>query len=129
MAETMQFCVGLENKPGTLTRLCETLRSAEVNIDALFVSNEAEVAWVNLVLSPIEAAEQTLADAGYKYFADKVLSLRVENRPGEIERIARRLADAGVNINYIYGSATAGSPSTVVLSVDDLDKAGKALTE
>jgi len=127
MAEETQFCVGLEHKPGTLTRLCHMLRTKGVNIEALFVSNDADVAWVNFVAKPIERAEEALRESQHKFFTETVLTVQVENKSGEIEQIATKLADAKVNINYVYGSGAGGHPSIIVLSVDDPQKAAQAI--
>ena len=127
MAKVTQFCVGIENKPGMLTKLCKALRAKEVNIEALFVSSDEECVWVNLVATPTSAVEEALAEDGYRFFTEEVLTIRAENRPGEIERIATRLADANVNITYVYGSSTQGSHSTLVLCTDDIQKAAQAL--
>lgn len=129
MALVTQFCVGLENKPGELTKFCSILRGREVNIEALFVSSDEEenCAWLNFVASPPEAAEQLLIEHGYKYFTEPVLAVPAENRPGEIENIAGKLAEAGVNISYVYGSSRSGTQSTLVLSADDMAAAARAL--
>lgn len=127
MAKVTQFCVGIENRPGMLTKLCKALREKEVNIDALFVSSDEECAWVNLLATPASAVEEALTGHGYRFFTEEVLTIRAENRPGEIERIATRLADADVNITYVYGSSAEGSHSTLVLCADDIPKAVEAM--
>ncbi|MFQ5464015.1 MAG: ACT domain-containing protein [Phycisphaerae bacterium] len=127
LVEETQFCVGLEHKPGMLTRLCHLLRTEGVNIEALFVSNDADVAWVNFVAKPADRVEEALKKGRHKFFSESVLTVQVDNKPGEIEQIATRLADADVNINYVYGSGAGGHPSIIVLSVDDPPKAAQAL--
>ena len=128
MAEVTQFCVGLDNVPGTLAKFCAMLTKASVNIEAVFASEDAECNWVHLIATPDSKAERALNEAGYHFFTEKVLIAKLENRPGELERVAGALASAGVNISYIYGSSGAeGSAFTLVISTDDLDAAGKVL--
>lgn len=127
MLEVTQFCVGLEHKPGMLAKLCETFRRANVNIDALCVSSDEDCCWVNLVGSPADAADHALAGGGFKYVAEKVLALQVDNKPGALGRVASLLANAGININYIYGGGTEGSPCALIFSVDDQERARKVL--
>ncbi len=128
MAEATQFCVGLEHKPGMLTKLCHLLRTQGVNIDALFVSNDEDVAWVNFVANPNDLVEDALRAGNHNFFSETVLTVQMENTPGAIEQVASRLADADVNINYVYGSGAGGHPSIVVLSVDNPKKATQALS-
>lgn len=123
MKETTQFCVGIENKPGTLANLCRSLREANINIDALFVSGDDEGTWVNLIVSPIGEAQDALARAGYDFYTEPVFTLQARNRPGELEQIAHQLAEAEVNINYIYGSTLGDAPFTLVLHVSNPERA------
>ena len=122
MPEAVQFCIGLENKPGVLAKLCAAVRQAQVKIDALFVSDDEDFCWVNMVATPPENARRMLTDGGYNFFTESVLVVRVKH-PGELEALAARMAQAGVNINNVYGSCADGSPSTLVLNVNDMPKA------
>jgi len=123
MPKQTQFCVGLENKPGTLAELCGALRQAGVNIDALFVCEDEEGCWVNLIATPTSGARDVLTEKHYNYYAEEVLGLMAENRPGELERIATRLGQAGININYVYGSTAGQAPFLLVMHVSDLKRA------
>ncbi|MBU0719196.1 MAG: amino acid-binding protein, partial [Planctomycetes bacterium] len=104
MNETTQICVGLDNKPGELARLCRVLRDAAVNIEALCVTDDADCVWVNIVTNPADVAERVLSEGGYRFFTEKVLVLKIANQPGELEGVAAKLAEAKVNINYVYGA-------------------------
>jgi len=80
-----------------------------------------------MVASPAAAAKRVLGKARYHYCVQPVLILPAHNRPGELERVASKLARAEVNINYVYGSNSKGVPSTLVLSVSDLKRAAAVL--
>ncbi len=128
MAKATQFCVALDNRPGTLAKLCGALRKAKINVDAISVAENSECSWVRLVASPTAAAKRALTRGGYHFVAQTVLTLGAHNRPGELESIASRLGKAGVNINYIYGSNAPGEKGgMVVLSVSDLRRAAAVL--
>ena len=53
----------------------------------------------------------------------EVLVVQAEDRPGELGRLARRIADAGVNIELQY----IATGTRIVIGADDLDKARAAL--
>ncbi len=127
MARATQFCVGLDNKPGTLAKLCGALKRAKVNVEAITVADNAECCWVRFVGSPAEGARKALTRGRFNFCTQRVLRLKVANKPGELERIASKLARAGVNINYVYGSNAEGASSTLVLSVSNLARAAKLL--
>ncbi len=119
--------MALDNKPGTLAKLCRVLKRANVNIGAISVSDNSECCWVRLVGLPAGKARAALTRGTYNFCTKRVLMLRVNHRVGVMERVAARLARAGVNINYVYGSNAEGPTSTLVLSVSDLNRAAKAV--
>ena len=118
--QATQFCVGVENKPGTLAELCEFLSQAEINIEAVFISIDEKSSWVNLVADSPAATERALVDGGFHFYSEDVVTLRATNRPGELASVARKLADADININYVYGSTGEGASFSLVLHVSDL---------
>jgi len=80
------------------------------------------------VVSPVAVAKRVLTRKRYHFISQPVLTVGAHNRPGELARMTAKLAKAGVNINYIYGSnAPRGKDEMVVLSVSDLTRAGAAL--
>ncbi len=123
MAKGTQFCVGLGNQPGTLAKLCAALARAKVNIDAISVADNADCCWVRLLASPGAQAKKALTRGRFTFCTQPVLTVKAPNRPGELGRIAAKLGRAGVNINYVYASSSPGAPTTIVLSVSDLNRA------
>jgi hypothetical protein len=126
--EATQFCIAMKNKPGVLGALCASLRAAGVNVDALYVAGDDDCCWVNFVAGPVRQATETLAAEGHNFFTERVLVLRVPDEPGALERVSLRLAEADININYVYGSCTGGA-CTLVLNVDEVDQAAKVLED
>ena len=53
----------------------------------------------------------------------QVLVLEIENRPGVLGNVIRRIAKAGVNIDLMYLATN----TRLVIGVDDLDKARAAV--
>lgn len=129
MATATELCVGLDNTPGTLGKLCTALRKAKVNVEAVSVSENTECCWVRLVATPAAAAKKVLTKGGYHFSTQPVLLVRAHNEPGQLAGITSRLGRAGVNIQYLYGSNPPGDThgSIVVIRVDDLKKASAAL--
>ncbi len=124
MAKVTQFSIGLDNKPGTLAKVCGVMKRARVNIHAISLSMDGECGWVRLVATPTPAAKSALKRAGYSFNIQRVLKIEVPHKPGTLRGVATRLSKAGVNINYVYGSNPEdGQSSSLVLSVSDLDKA------
>ena len=129
MTEKTQFCIGLDNKPGQLARLCAVFLEAGVNIEALCVSDDTDGVWVNVVATPEDVADRVLLDHNYRFLTEKVVTMQVGNQPGELGRIAAKLAEVDVNINSVYGAGADGHPCNLVLNVNDAGQAMKALED
>jgi hypothetical protein len=116
--------VTLENKPGTLAALGEALGEAGINIEGASGDNRlGEV--LHLLVEDAAAAREALSGAGVEVIDERdVLVVEVEDRPGTLGDVARKLADAGVNIDLVY--STFGGVRAV-LGVDDPEKARSAL--
>lgn len=123
-----QLCVFLDDRPGTLGRVCERLGAASINIQALSLAEGSGHGYVRMVVDQPDAAVARLKEDGDLFFEKDVLVLELENRPGALGAAAALLGAAGVNIEYAYCAAGSGVRSgMVVLRVDDLAKALKAL--
>ncbi len=126
MARGTQFCVSLANKPGELAKMAGALRRAKVNIQAISVADNADCCCVRMIASPAAAAKRALMRAKCGVCTQPVLVLKLPDLPGQLQKVAGKLARAKININYVYGSgAGGGKPSTVVLGVSDVAKAAR----
>ncbi len=96
--------IALENRPGALAEMGEVLGRAGVSIEGggVFVVNGQGVA--NFLFSDAAAARATLECAGIRVLEDReVLVQRLrQGEPGQLGRLARRMAEAGVNIEVQY---------------------------
>jgi hypothetical protein len=117
--------VALEDRPGQLARLGEVLGKAKVNIAGACAVTAMGKGSVHLLFDDrdVEAAKQALAQAGIPVQSEQeVLVRKIVDRPGALGRMARRLADAGVNITLFY----LATDTRAVFGVSDLQKAKKA---
>lgn len=128
VSKAVQFSVGLDNSAGTLATLAAFLRKRGINIEALSVADNTDCGWVRVIATPSAKARAALARGRYLVCAQLVLLVRAANRPGELERVARALARAGINVDYVYGSTVPGEVSTLVMGVSDVEDAIEALS-
>jgi hypothetical protein len=116
--------VVLGNRPGTLAQLSETLGRAGINIEGACGYPREGEGLIHLLIEDAAAARKALQDAGMIVGEERpVLVVPVQDRPGELGKLARRIADAGVNVDLLYLSRK----GEVVLGVDNLDKARQAV--
>ena len=117
----------LDDNPGELARLGEVSGAAGVNIDgfAAFTGDGKGVVHVLVADDGLDALLAALQAAGMPVADEReVLVVNVANEPGAMGEIARRLAEAGVNIDLAY---TTFGGVRLVFGTDDLRTARSVL--
>jgi hypothetical protein len=109
-----------KDRPGELAGVVQTLSRAGVNIEGV-----AEVDGVVHVLArDPNKARAALRSGGYTIEGEvEVLVLPMTDRPGELSMIMQRLADASVNVRFVY----LATETRVVIGVDDITQARRVL--
>jgi hypothetical protein len=102
-AMATDLTVVLDDRPGTLADLGETLGRAGVNIEGLCgVASEGE-GLIHVLVEDAAAARGALEDAGIDVRDEReVVVADCPDEPGAFGHQARRIADAGVNIDLAY---------------------------
>jgi hypothetical protein len=125
-----QLAVFLANRPGALARVCEALAKAEINIHALATSDTVDHTVVRMVVSDPTKALMLLGEAGVLALETEVLTIETMSQPGVLAKIAERLAEAGVNIEYAYLACSRGAEKgLIILRPSDIEKARSALRD
>ena len=128
MQITKQLAVFLDNRPGTLARVADALAEAGVNIYALSTSDTVDHTVLRLVVSDYHKAIELFESRGTLVVEDDVLVVEGNNKPGSLARIAHRLAEARINIEYAYcATPPRAKKGLLVLRVRDAGKAREAL--
>lgn len=70
---------------------------------------------IRLLVSNPTGARRALAKAGFRSRLENVVVVSLGDRPGTLGRTARKLARAGVNINYAYGTVTRGGKRAAIV--------------
>jgi hypothetical protein len=117
--------IALEDRPGRLADLGEATARAGVNIEGLCATTGGDGAEVHVLVDDAAAAREALAGAGIDVQRESdVLVIDIENRPGTMGEVARRVAEAGVNITLAYATFDG---VRLVLGVHDIDGARAAV--
>jgi hypothetical protein len=119
------LAIELENRPGALAEMGEALGRAGVSVEGggAWVMDGRAVA--HFLFEDGEGARRALEAAGIRVLAqhDVVVQRLNQTEPGQLGKIARRMADAGVNIEVVYSDHA----HQLILVVDDL-VAGRAVS-
>lgn len=123
------FIVTLSNRPGGLADLAEGLGEKGINISGIAAATNGETGAIALITNDDAGTKSALEAKGVSFREIEVVSAGLEDRPGSLGEAARRLADAGVNIELVMPTGMQGSRITVALGVDDPARAREALGE
>jgi hypothetical protein len=126
-----EFTIRLEDRPGTLGKLCQTLGEENINILAYQqFPHEKGQGSVRLVVDNPDKTRATLDRQRADYRENEVAKVVLTNRPGELARVASRLGDQGINIDYGYSGAEPGAnASFLILGVAEVSKALKLVEQ
>jgi hypothetical protein len=118
-----QFIVQLPNHPGALADLSEALASRGVDLRAIGGGGIGELGHVILTTADDDGTREVLREGRYTYHEGESLLTEVDDRPGGMAAVARRLADAGVNIQGHLFVGRWGDRAMFAFVVDDPEKA------
>jgi hypothetical protein len=118
-----QFVVQVTNQPGQMARLAEEMAAASVDLRAIGGGGLGEVGHFIMTTADDDAARTVLRDGGWTFFEGESLLAEVDDRPGGMARIARDLADAGVNVMGHLFIGRWSDRATFAFVVDDPEKA------
>jgi hypothetical protein len=113
-----------DDRPGLLAEMGELLGSAGVNIRTLAASNVNGQGIIHLLVDDGEDAGELLMSNGFKVDGTReVMSVTLDDRPGELGRYCRRLSEAGVSVKAVYVNQRDAGETELIFSVDDLHSA------
>lgn len=124
MAIRTELTLRLQNSPGSLARVCQIIANERIDIVAM---NLATPLVLRLVVdNPVHAAE-TLREHHYHVEEREVIFTTAPNNPGSLLRLTRLIADAGVNVEYLYATTQEGEAmASIVVGVPDARRGSSA---
>jgi|SRR5215207_1530456 len=122
-----QFTVRLKNEPGALAALAESLADHGIDIRTVAAGAVGSTGCVVLSTNNDVAARDVLRRSKYSFLENEALMVALEDRPGALAKITRRLADAGVNIVGVVTLGRRQGKAELAITVDEVDKARRIL--
>lgn len=114
----------IDDLPGTLARVGESLGNAGINIEGYCSFPSGGKSYLHVLVEDVGAARRALNETGIEIAQERqVLTVDMQDQPGELGMVARRIANAGVNIDMVY----MGTKSRLVVVAYDLEKARSAV--
>ena len=124
---TKQFEIYVQNKPGEVARLTEVLAKNAVNVRGISTDLGGPKSIIRVITDDEVSARSILKANGIENQERDVLVISMSDKPGELAKMTRKLAKAGINIEslFILGSKT--NDVHVAVGVDQREKAQERL--
>jgi len=124
--KTKQLIFSLPNKIGLLAEVAAAITAAGINIEAFSVY-EKGYGYFMMVTDNNAKAKKMLAKMGAEVHLEDVISLEVSNTVGQLAKIAKIIAAAGLDIHFIYGCPAKGRNAVLILKTENDSKALKLI--
>lgn len=123
-----QLSIFIENRSGTLIKVLEALKEANIQIIASTIADTAEYGILRIVCAePMRACEE-LKKAGIAVAISDVFALQLDNKPGCAADVIELFSKAGISITYIY-SFLYGGKGILVFRTDNTELARETITQ
>ncbi|MBQ3202986.1 MAG: acetolactate synthase [Clostridia bacterium] len=123
-----QLTVFVENKQGALVDITDTLAANHVNLRALSIADTQDFGLLRLIVNDNDTAASVLQEKGYVLKITDVIGVKIGDQPGKLSTALSVLAQAGVNVEYLYAfMARTEKHAYVVIRPTDNAAAEKAL--
>ncbi|MBI3668567.1 MAG: ACT domain-containing protein [Acidobacteria bacterium] len=130
MPTSKEFTIKMEDRPGTLGKVCRALADRGVNILAFQSFPTGAESLVRFVVDNPTTAKTVLDTQRLTYTETEVAQVKLPHRPGELARAASRLGDASININYAYTGVEPGTNAPLLIfGVTEVSKAASILDQ
>ena len=103
--DSVKELYSMREKTGRRIALAESYRG--------ILRDSSDYSLIRIVVDKPTEAEKALVKANHLIDRDHVFVFRLANRPGMLGTVAKRLGEANVNIDYIYGSAMGDADESI----------------
>lgn len=105
--DSVKELFNMREKTGRRIALAESYRG--------ILKDSSDYSLIRLFVDKPVDAEEALLKANHLVDKESILVFRLMNRPGILGRVAKKFGEAGVNIDYIYGSAMEDAKESIFL--------------
>jgi hypothetical protein len=123
------FIVEAANRPGEFARHAGEIATRGINLANVICLGIGDRGGAAFYATDEAGLRSALNDAGIGFREVSAVTARLEDKPGTVADAARRLGDAGVNIELLVPMESDGKHVTIALGVDKVEQARTALGE
>ena len=125
--EMKQFSILVKDRVGELARVTEALAERAINIVAIASETSRQTPMIHIVTEDQDSARKALEKSGREFKEQEIIVVKMLDRPGELAKVALKLAREGINVESIYIFGKTRGHTEFALAVDDVKSAKKVL--
>jgi len=110
-----QLSLFVENRPGALNEVCQTIAQNKLSILTLSLADTAQFGILRLLVNDWKKAQEVLSRAGFVTNVTDVVAIPVPDRPGGLADTLAILDAANVQVEYMYALTFGKSAETAVM--------------
>lgn len=127
-----QLNIFVENRPGRVKSITETLYNNKINIIAFTIQDRKDFGLMKLLVDKPKQAYLALADKGYACALKDILAVSVKDKPGNLYKLTALLLKHKINIIDAHGFVLEPEKQGICcleLDVKDVKKVKKILAK
>ena len=117
-----QLSIFIENRSGTLIKVLDALKEANIQIIASTIADTAEYGIYRLICSEPMRAYEELKKADVAVALSDVFAIEIDDKPGRAAEAVKVFSEAGISITYMYSFLLRGK-GILIFRTDDGEKA------
>ena len=110
-----QLSVFVENRRGKMAEITENLAAKGIDMRALTLADTSEFGLLRIIVSKPDDAYNLLREAGIKVRLSEVIAIGMPDEPGAFSKATRAIADAGVDLEYLYALSSRKDGEAVII--------------
>ncbi len=123
-----QLSFTLPDRIGLLSEVTAFITGAKINIEAICAYGTGDEGQFMIITDNNTKAEKVIANMGAEVRTEDVIAVEVPNKMGQLQQVAKKISDAGIDISYIYGSPVEQKMTLIIKTSND-KKTLKALAK
>ncbi|NYZ75660.1 ACT domain-containing protein [Candidatus Micrarchaeota archaeon] len=124
-----ELLVLARDRIGLLADLAYMLGQANINIESISADTLGDKAVMHIIVSDDKLGKDILEKGGFIVMSSDAIVIKIMDRPGELAKVARMLADAKINIKNVQLLTKENKLALYTLRVDNVKKASTLLKD
>ncbi len=121
-----QLSFTLPDKIGLLAEVTAFITAAKINIEAICAYGMGDEGYFMIITDNNTKVKKVISNMGAEVKTENVIAVEVPNKAGQLQQVAKKISDAGIDIVYVYGSPVK-KKMTLIFKTDNDKKAIKVL--